>query len=294
MDLTAQEIQDKQFHDAWRGYRQEEVDDFLDQISEALDRALRENAALKERNHDLGQAVATARDTEEMLKKTLVSAQRAAEEAIASAQAKADVIVAEAEEQARRLGSEADERKRIADAEIQSSMDEADKATEQKRRELDGTIKRLEAYEGELKLRLKTFLEQQLEALEVLAERKVTRGGAVPAPTQAVGRSGSGGVRVAPHAASTQASIDEATTAEGADVHPQEGHYRRTLRNLFTREEGTAALRPMIGPEGPSADDAQTIHLEEEDEGVRIIPGGDAADTASEPSQEEDGPAQRR
>ncbi|MBA3629434.1 MAG: DivIVA domain-containing protein, partial [Actinobacteria bacterium] len=27
MDLTAQEIQDKQFHDAWRGYRQEEVDD---------------------------------------------------------------------------------------------------------------------------------------------------------------------------------------------------------------------------------------------------------------------------
>jgi len=294
MDLTAQEIQDKQFHDAWRGYRQEEVDDFLDQISEALDRALRENAALKERNHDLGQAVATARDTEEMLKKTLVSAQRAAEEAIASAQAKADAIVAEAEDQARRLGAETEERKRIAEAEIQSSMDDADKATGQKRRELDGTIERLEAYEGELKLRLKTFLEQQLEALDVLAERKVARRGAVRAPTQAVGRAG-GGDQMAAHPAPGQGANEETTAAGGAEAHPEEGHYRRTLRNLFTREEGSAALRPMIGPEGSAAGDRQTIHLEEEeDEGVRIIPrGADDADTAPEPPQKEGGPDQR-
>ncbi|MBA2272577.1 MAG: DivIVA domain-containing protein [Actinobacteria bacterium] len=293
MDLTAQEIQEKQFHDAWRGYRQEEVDDFLDQISEALDRALRENAALKERNHDLGQAVATARDTEEMLKKTLVSAQRAAEEAIASAQAKADVIVAEAEERAGRLGGEMEERKRISDAEIQSSMDAADKATEQKRRDLDGTIERLEAYEGELRLRLKTFLEQQLEALSVLAERKVLRGGAVQAPPQAVGRAG-GGAQVAPYAGLSPTPGDEAATSEGAEAHPEEGHYRRTLRNLFGRDEGAAALRPMIGPEGSGADDEQTINLEAEDEGVRIVPrDAGATDAAPDAPREEDGPDQR-
>lgn len=294
MDLTAQEIQEKQFHDAWRGYRQEEVDDFLDQISEALDRALRENSALKERNHELGQAVATARDTEEMLKKTLVTAQRAAEEAIASAQAKADVIVAEAQDQARRLGGETEERKRIAEAEIQSSMDEADKATAQKRRELDGTIERLEAYEGELKLRLKTFLEQQLEALNVLAERKVPRGGAVRAPTQAVGRVGAGGAQVAPNSVPTQGPDEETHTSERGDALPEEGHYRRTLRNLFGREEGTAAVRPMIGPEASGAGEPQTIRLEEEDEGVRILPrDADATDTAPAGPREEDKPDQR-
>ncbi len=295
MDVTSQEIQEKQFHDAWRGYRQEEVDDFLDQISEALDRALRENAALKERNHELGQAVATARDTEEMLKKTLVTAQRAAEEAIASAQAKADVIVADAEERAGRLGAELEERKHNADAEIESAMEAAEKENEQKRRELDGTIERLEAYEGELRLRLKTFLEQQLEALNVLSERKATRGVAVRAPAEGAGRGGPGGARVAPYAPSSPPESDEVPAPEATDAHPEEGHYRRTLRNLFGREEGSAALRPMIGPQDHGAGGESTIHLEEEDEGVRIIPrGAGTADTPTgEPPREEDEPDQR-
>ncbi len=293
MDLTAQEIQDKQFHDAWRGYRQEEVDDFLDQISEALDRTLRENAALKERNHELGQAVATARDTEEMLKKTLVTAQRAAEEAIASAQAKAAVIVADATEEASRLGTETEERKRTAEVEIQSSMDEADKATGQRRRELERTIERLEAYEGELKLRLKTFLQQQIEALDVLAERKVARPSGVRAPKQ--GDRAGGGARVAPDPAPAGGPNEGSTTAQEADPHADEGHYRRTLRNLFSREEGSAALRPMIGPEGSGAGPRQTIHLDDEDEGVRIIPpGAGDTNTAPETPQKEDGPDQRR
>ena len=298
MDLTAQEIQEKQFHDAWRGYRQEEVDDFLDQVSEALDRALRENAALKERNHELGQAVATARDTEEMLKKTLVTAQRAAEEAIASAQAKAAAIVAEAEERAgrleagteerrRRADAEIQERKRTTDAEIRSALDDADKAAGQKRRELEGTIDRLEAYEGELKLRLKTFLEQQQKALSVLADRRVAHRGVVRAPTQAVVRGGSTGARVPPYSAASSSSEEE--VPEG-DAHPEEGHYRRTLRNLFTREEGTAALRPMIGPQGSGAGEGQVIRLEEEEEGVRVLPKDSGA---GKTPQEEDRPERR-
>ncbi|MBA3349129.1 MAG: hypothetical protein H0T12_01105, partial [Actinobacteria bacterium] len=74
---------------------------------------------------------------------------------------------------------------------------------------------------------------------------------------------------------------------------PEEGHYRRTLRNLFTREEGTAALRPMIGPEASDAGDTRTIHLEEEGEGVRIIPR-DPGSAVPEDPQEEDGPDQRQ
>ena len=38
MDVSARNIHEKQFHDAWRGYSQEEVDDFLDRVAETLDR----------------------------------------------------------------------------------------------------------------------------------------------------------------------------------------------------------------------------------------------------------------
>jgi len=171
MELSARDIQEKQFHDAWRGYRQEEVDDFLDQVSEAIDYYQRENAALRERAHEFEQAVSTARDTEEMLKKTLVTAQRAAEEAIASAKAKAERIVGDAEQHAARREKEAKERSVAADAEVRRKLLEADRAQTLRKRELEAAIEALTAHESELRLRLKTFLEQQLKTIDSLSER---------------------------------------------------------------------------------------------------------------------------
>lgn len=158
MDLSARDIHDKQFHDAWRGYNQEEVDDFLDRIASSLDRLQRENRALQTRINELDQAVAASRDTEEMLKKTLVTAQRAAEEAIATAKAKADQLVGEAEEKARSARAEAE--RKTAELEQQHA---------QRRRDLDLEIDRLRSFESELKQKLKTFLEQQQRALEGLS-----------------------------------------------------------------------------------------------------------------------------
>lgn len=160
MEISARDIQEKQFHDAWRGYKQEEVDDFLDRVAEAIDRLGRENDSLRRRVGELDQAVAASRDTEDMLKKTLVTAQRAAEEAIATAKAKAERLITEAEERSRRAADEATRR---------SAEVERDHAN--KRRELETSLDRLKAFEGELKLRLKTFLDQQQRALDQLESR---------------------------------------------------------------------------------------------------------------------------
>lgn len=160
MDLTARDVQEKQFHDAWRGYNQEEVDDFLDRVAEALDRVGRENMSLRQRIGELDQAVSASRNTEEMLKKTLVTAQRAAEEAIATAKAKAEQLINEAEERSRRASDEATRRNA-----------EAEREHANKRRELEDSLTRLKAFEGELKLRLKTFLDQQQRALDQLESR---------------------------------------------------------------------------------------------------------------------------
>src|SRR5918997_4154202 len=102
MELSARDIHEKQFHDAWRGYNQEEVDDFLDRVAEVVDVMRRENVAFHNRVRELEQALTTSRETEEMLKKTLVSAQQAAEEAIAKAKEKASALLADAQERAAR------------------------------------------------------------------------------------------------------------------------------------------------------------------------------------------------
>ncbi len=171
MDVNAGDIHEKQFHDAWRGYNQEEVDDFLDRVAEALDLAQRENQAVSQRVAELEQAVATSREAEEMLKKTLVAAQQAGEEAIAQAKAKAARMVKEAEERLQRARDESQEKTASTDADIRRKVLEANRDHMARRRDLDGSVERLRAYEAELKQRLKTFMEQQLKSLETLADR---------------------------------------------------------------------------------------------------------------------------
>ena len=191
MEIGPQDIHEKQFHDAWRGYNQEEVDDFLDRIAEALDRLHRENSSLQTRIEELDQAVAASRNTEEMLKKTLVTAQRAAEEAISTAKLKAQDLVSEAEERSRRAAEEATRR-----------TAEAEKQHEVRKRDLEASIERLRAFEAELKQRLKTFLDQQQRALQGLETRQVPTLRATPssAPIPAVAQDDAASTEGAPPA----------------------------------------------------------------------------------------------
>lgn len=157
MDLEARDIHEKEFHDAWRGYSQVEVDDFLDRVAEALDRVQRENRSLQSRVKELEDKVAQGREAEEVLKKTLVTAQRAAEEAIDTARSKAEKLIAEAESRSRKQADEASRRDREAERDFQA-----------KRRELDEAIARLKRHESDLKKKLKAFLREQLDAVDRL------------------------------------------------------------------------------------------------------------------------------
>lgn len=171
MDVSARDVHEKQFHDAWRGYNQEEVDDFLDRIAEALNRLERENDALRTRLREVDQMLETSRATEEMLKKTLVTAQQAAEEAITQAKEKAEHLVGEAEERARRANDELKHRVATAEEEVRRRTAEAEREADTKRRELQTSIDRLEAFEYDIKRRLHSFLDANLKALEQLSGR---------------------------------------------------------------------------------------------------------------------------
>ncbi len=171
MEVTARHIHEKQFHDAWRGYNQEEVDDFLDRVADQMNRLERENQALQDRLRELDQMVEASRSTEEMLKKTLVTAQQAAEEAIATAKAKAESMVAEAEERAQRANEEVEHRVATAEEDVRRKTAEVERQHLVRRREIEKSIDRLQAFETEIKRRLQAFLEQQLSSLDALVEK---------------------------------------------------------------------------------------------------------------------------
>jgi cell division initiation protein len=256
MEITAREIHEKQFHDAWRGYSQEEVDDFLDRVAESVDRLFRENVALHQRVKELDQTVASGRETEDMLKKTLVTAQKAAEEAIAAARTKADQLITEAEQRVTKANEEAKVRMSSLEEDLRRKTLEADRQHATHKRDLDTQIERLRAFETELKQRLKTFLEQQLRALDTIA----TEARAQSRPSQGQpAQSGAGqqqtqGSPQRLHATPSQARPDQAGSPgrppaqrpEEARDQPSEvelpedataSSHRRGLRGLFWGDE---------------------------------------------------------
>lgn len=265
MDLTARDVEQKQFHDQWRGYNQAEVDDFLDRVAESLDRMQRENAALKERIGGLEQATATSKEREEMLTKTLVTAQKAAEDAIAKAKARAEQMVTQAEERARRANEEADQRISAADAEVRRKHMEAEaeqrrrgeeieRRHQARRRELDASVQRLVAQEAELKQRLRGFLEQQLRTLDKLTERAPQPAPARPGearahppsqrPSAPPGRSADAATQAQPAVrpdrtgAQERQDTPQQPTEMGASEDQQEGAaHRRSVRSIFWRDE---------------------------------------------------------
>jgi cell division initiation protein len=260
MDVSPRSIHDKQFHDAWRGYDQEEVDDFLDRIAETVDRIQRENHALTQRVRQLDQAVATSRDTEDMLKKTLVTAQKASEEAIASAKAKAEQLITEAEQRVTRANEEAKSRMSALEDEVRRKTIDLDRDHANRKRDLDTSIERLKSYESELKQRLKTFLEQQLKALDMLmddrsrppvrpesaANASVTpapvtaqRPQAAPAQARPVSTEGSSPGHLSARPSPSVPATAPATAPEREDTEETEDSAspRRGLRGLFWGDE---------------------------------------------------------
>jgi cell division initiation protein len=239
MELSAREIHNKQFHDQWRGYNQEEVDDFLDRVAEVLDRTERENAMMRQRVRELEQAVSSSREAEEMLKKTLLTAQQAAEEAIGKAKAKAEQLITEAEERAKEARRESEERVAAAEVDARRKTMDAERDFAQKKRDLDANLERLRAYETELKQRLRAFLHEQLRGLDTLTETPRTE----QRPGQAGSAKAGSGRPVArpagPQQQSTnQSAPDEVSLAEEErEMTPVEADpQRRGVRGFFSRE----------------------------------------------------------
>lgn len=153
MALRPEDVANKQFAISKKrgeGYDESEVDAFLDEIQAELGRLTSEVDQLRAQ---LEQAPKT-RDSEEAALRTLLIAQRTADETVAEARTEADKIAADARARAEQVVREAQE---------QASRVTGD--LDRKREQLEAQIEDLRAFEREYRTRLTAYLESQLAEL---------------------------------------------------------------------------------------------------------------------------------
>jgi cell division initiation protein len=124
--LTPLDIYNKEFKSGFRGYQQEEVDEFLDEVRRDYEALLMENEDLKQQLAGVGERIEQYKKLEETLKNTLVVAQATADEVRAAARKEADLIIREAESRAKELVEEADERLKEQEARLSEQRREWD------------------------------------------------------------------------------------------------------------------------------------------------------------------------
>lgn len=184
MDVTPRELRDVEIREAFRGYSRDEVNDLLERAAAAIETLTERLRVLGERAaNPPAESAASAGgrgETEELLHRTLLLAQRASDEAIAEAEEKARVMVEEAMARSRAM---------VADAAI-----EARRSTESERRRLEQEIKELQSrrdalstdvvglehFETDYRTRLVSAIESDLHAIERDLQAIRDRSAAVP------------------------------------------------------------------------------------------------------------------
>jgi cell division initiation protein len=107
MPLTPLDIHNREFRRVLRGYSEDEVDEFLDEVVRDYELVLKERDRLKQELDDSQRRLEQYRQMEDSLQKALLMAQKTAEEVIENARKEAEVIVREAQLTAERLLDEA-------------------------------------------------------------------------------------------------------------------------------------------------------------------------------------------
>jgi cell division initiation protein len=119
MPLTPVEIRHVDLRRAWfRGYRRRPVEQLLEEIADSFEGVWRERADLSDRLEELEADAAKHRELEALLRSTLVSAERAAQDMKEQARRESDLIVQEAHAESRRVTRETAAEKRRLEEDI--------------------------------------------------------------------------------------------------------------------------------------------------------------------------------
>ncbi len=142
--LTPLDIHNKEFKRSFRGYNEDEIDEFLDRVVKDYEQLYRENVDLKDSIDKLKTKVEHFQHLENTLHNTLVVAQETAEEVKLNAKKEAELIIKEAKVTGQRL------------------LDEANLKVKEKMTEYEEINQRSQLY----RTRMRTLVLTQLELLK--------------------------------------------------------------------------------------------------------------------------------
>ena len=170
--ITPADIQSKEFAKGVRGYSQEEVDEFLDNLTLDYESVLNENADLKKQILQLNDKLGEYKSQESAVLKTLETAKSLMADISASAEKRADILLKNAQ----------------LDAELKARQ--AEESVERLREEEANLSRRV----ASIRSRFKTILESELERFDDLTEEifgsdNIAEASAITA-TQLLGESG--------------------------------------------------------------------------------------------------------
>ncbi|EGW38317.1 DivIVA domain-containing protein [Desulfosporosinus sp. OT] len=122
MQMTPLDIRNKTFRKGVRGYQCEEVEKFLENVSQEFETIYAENFELREKTKGLETEISHYRQLENTLQQTLVLAQQTAEEVKQAARHEAELLLREAEHEKQNKVSEAQKRWDEIQEDIQGLM----------------------------------------------------------------------------------------------------------------------------------------------------------------------------
>ena len=140
MALTPLDIHNKEFSKGFRGYDEDEVDEFLDRIVKDYEEIIKENMSLKQKVQEFHARLDHYAKIEETLHNAIIVAQQTAQEVKETALGEAELIRKEAEQEGKR------------------SLDHYFSKAEKVRREIEELVKQAVVFRS----RYRTLLEAQL------------------------------------------------------------------------------------------------------------------------------------
>jgi cell division initiation protein len=255
MKLTPMDIHHKEFGNSIRGYNREEVDQFLDEVADELERLFKENVDLSERLEIAAEKVRSYVDMEKTLHNTMLAAQQSAEDVKAKAAKEGDSLLKDAEIKAKDL--------------IQAALAEKQKT--------QAEFMRIKQAEDEFRMAFRNVLERHMRELHALPiDAEVSNlVGLAPEPDVAPAAQGEAGGKLAAPAESVEEPAVE--PAPDAQVEDYEGAPARPRAQVARRGEGTGPIEA----EPPQSGFVQSLTLGEV-EGPDVRPDTPAFEEPSE------------
>ena len=123
--MEAKDIKEKKFSKGLNGYKMEEVDDFLEEMSAEFSRLKKLSEEQEKKMEVLADKIREYRNDEDAIKEALLGAQKQSSSVLAAAKEKTDKMVSDAKEKSEKMIKDAEDRAKEKDEYAKKILEDA-------------------------------------------------------------------------------------------------------------------------------------------------------------------------